>query len=277
MKAWNTFAKYARIVWNVGIPMLYWHGFFVNRYAKHPEKYAFEKRYKYMRKISTRIIKRLRLEMRYEHPELIEHVKEPCLIVMNHQSVVDILSLMAFSENPVIYIGKKELEHTPFFGMDFKALDGLFLDRDDPRQAVRIIQSATKTLTETPYSVAIFPEGTRNHEPFAKDVGDFHGGSLKPAYRAKCGILQITTFGTFRGLGKGYNDRSALVQFDFVYHPYESFADLSTQDLAQKLQEYAGQKVREFREIDKDYHEKKLHKKLRRRWWKEQTPFNFVK
>ena len=278
MKALHTIAKYLRIVWNVGIPLLFWHLFHINGYAKHPEKTPSEKRYAYIRKVSTHLIRRLRLEPRWNNPDLISHLDEPCLVVMNHQSMVDILFLIAMSEKPISFIGKKELEHAPFLGNDFRALDGLFLDRSDPRQAIGVIKEMTRRLTEGHSSQVIYPEGTRNHEPFTKDIGEFHGGSLKPAYRAKCGILQITAFGTFRGLGAGYNDRSALIQFDFVYHPYESFASMSTQELAKKLQDYAGEKVREFRAIDIDFHEKKLHKKKGSKWWKVGTePFHFPK
>ena len=268
MKTFNTVRKYARLGFTIGFRILFKHIFYFKPRLKHKDEYTFEQRYKMVRDFAIFMVHHMRPEFRIENIELLRDSDKPALIVCNHQSIFDILTILVNSPRPVQFVGKSELKGKPFIGVWFEMLNGLYLNRDDVRQAVSVIKESTATL-EKGYSVAIFPEGTRNKDPMNVDALDFHAGSFKPAYRAKVDVLSISMFGTFRPLGGGYEARSFPIHGKIERIPYDSFAEKKTADFALEVQKKTEENVRSFRELDADYYAKKLHKKYpKNKFWK---------
>ncbi len=113
------------------------------------------------------------------------------LIVSNHLSFFDPITIVDIFENkPIALIGKVELKKIPTLGYWITKFNCEFIDRDDMKQSIRVIMSATKTL-KSGQNVLIFPEGTR-----AIADEEFKAGSFKIAQNAKADILPITCRGT---------------------------------------------------------------------------------
>ena len=99
------------------------------------------------------------------------------LFAGNHQSYFDIPILLACMESPTGFVGKSSLQKIPLIGRIMRLLECVFMDREDLRQSLDAIKSASELLKEG-MNVVIFPEGTRSR---SDEIGEFHKGSLKAA------------------------------------------------------------------------------------------------
>lgn len=70
----------------------------------------------------------------------------------------------------------------------------VFLDREDPRKAMRALNEATENLKKG-YSVSIFPEGTRNKGQEGT-VQEFKSGAFRIASKAKVPVVPVAISGT---------------------------------------------------------------------------------
>ncbi|WP_347707725.1 lysophospholipid acyltransferase family protein [Clostridium sp. 1001271B_151109_B4] len=118
---------------------------------------------------------------------------EPCLFVGNHTSILDIPVIFYSINKPVGFIAKKEVLKIPILSYWLSKGKCIALDRQNPRDAVRMISEGVENLKEG-YSMMIFPEGTRSLDgktlPFKK-------GSMKLATKAKVPILPVTIDASF--------------------------------------------------------------------------------
>ena len=148
-------------------------------------------------------------ELKYEGRENIPD--EACLFVGNHQGILDIPALLIGANRVVGFIAKKELLSVPIIGKWIKICNSVAIDREDPRDAVRVIKEGVEIL-KSGKSMAIYPEGTR-----AKDgnIQDFKAGSLKLAIRAKVPIVPVTVDGSYKAfeLNKRFEKTTIKVKY----------------------------------------------------------------
>lgn len=83
------------------------------------------------------------------------------MILMNHQSMLDIIALESLYPKNLAWIAKKELREIPIFKFAMIKPKLLCIDRSNPRDLVRILKEAKQRLDEGRV-LAIFPEGTRS-------------------------------------------------------------------------------------------------------------------
>jgi len=76
------------------------------------------------------------VKVRLEGLENIGHLKS-FVLVANHQSLIDILALLAYFPLPVRFVAKKELLKIPLFGYALKNGGHIVIDRQQGGQAVR--------------------------------------------------------------------------------------------------------------------------------------------
>ena len=102
---------------------------------------------------------------------------KPFVVASNHVSYLDILVLGSLY--PSQFVAKREIRGWPLFGWISRAAGTLFVDRDNRRDAVRVIRHIRALLANgTP--VTLFPEaGTSG----GKDVRPFLPSLLEPAAR----------------------------------------------------------------------------------------------
>lgn len=111
-----------------------------------------------------------------------------------HKSYMDIVIMIRIIDKPLIFIGKSEVDKLPFIRTWFKAIGGIYMDREDIRQSFKVILEAIGEIKKG-YSVAIFPEGTRAK---GKEMIDFKAGSFKLATKANVPIVPIAMQDTFK-------------------------------------------------------------------------------
>lgn len=125
-----------------------------------------------------------------------ENVPEgTCLFVGNHQGNFDIMLLVEAIDKNVGFVAKKEMEKLPILSWWMKKNHCVFLDRENPREAIKAFNEATKSLKKG-YSMVIFPEGTRSK---GTNVGEFKKGSLKLATKVpEIPIVPVACEGTYK-------------------------------------------------------------------------------
>ena len=268
MKIWKTFCKFARLIFLCGLPIIWNYFAWMLPYSRHPERIPLEKRYGKLHKIVVYVVKKLRINPQIEGREYFDS-HSPCLIVANHQSMVDILAMIALSEKPISFVAKKETEKFPFVGKCIRIIEAVFLDRNDLRQAVKTFRTVEENIKTKNLSYLIYPEGTRNKDPQNTLTLPFHAGSFKIAMRTGSPILPLAEYGTFRVIGKGINDRNYFSQFAFLPPiTSEEYQGKDTGEISSLCQERINQKLGKMKEEDALYIEKRLHKKKAPKWWK---------
>lgn len=83
------------------------------------------------------------------------------LIVMNHQSLTDIMCLEAYHPQNICWIAKKQLGDVPFYGYALRGPEMILIDREDKKGLAFLLKSVKEKLQQK-RPVVIFPEGTRS-------------------------------------------------------------------------------------------------------------------
>lgn len=132
--------------------------------------------------------------------EGVEHVgkNKNYIIVANHQSVLDILVVLAALPIQFKFMAKQELFSIPFIGWHMKYAGYIPLHRGNRESALRAAEQARRYL-RLGLSVLLFPEGTRSLDG---KIQDFRNGAFHIAKEEKVGILPVVIDGTNEAIPK---------------------------------------------------------------------------
>lgn len=132
--------------------------------------------------------------------------KRSYVVMTNHQSLLDVPSVIATFPGRIRMVGKRELGQVPIWGQAMKAAGIVFVDRGNRDQSIAALEKAKEQLRQGT-SIWIAPEGTRSRDgallPLKK--GGFHlalqlGVPIAPAWVAGTGaILHPSGFGVVKG------------------------------------------------------------------------------
>ncbi len=121
---------------------------------------------------------------------------ETVVFVANHQSgILDALVMLNLvkEHRPCGFIMKESLGKIPLVRGWTKMIDCVFVDRENPRDAVRALNEASDQLAQG-ISMVIFPEGTRTRRwPV---MGEFKNGAFKIAQKNRTPIVPVVIYDT---------------------------------------------------------------------------------
>ncbi|MCL1989735.1 MAG: 1-acyl-sn-glycerol-3-phosphate acyltransferase [Defluviitaleaceae bacterium] len=163
---------------------------------------------------------------------------ETGVIYANHYSIFDIFALLKAVKRQHAYIAKKEIGKIFLLNRGMRLMKCGFLDRDDPRAAVKTISEAIQTV-KLGILMVIFPEGTRKiHAP----LGSFKAGSFKVAVKAKASIVPVTIYNSHL-VGKRW-PRPTTVQIK-VHDPipYDVYKEMDTPEIAEMVEKIVKQEL----------------------------------
>ena len=87
---------------------------------------------------------------------------ESCdMVIMNHQSLLDIIVIEYIHNRNLAWVGKKEISDMFFFGHIMKAPQMISIDREDKKGIITLLKEAKDRVSKG-RPIAMFPEGTRN-------------------------------------------------------------------------------------------------------------------
>lgn len=163
------------------------------------------------------------------------------VFVSNHQSQLDILALFRLYVH-FKWVSKIEIFKVPLIGWNMVLNRYIKLVRGDKQSIARMMADSEDRLAEGS-SIFIFPEGTRSPDGRLKA---FKQGAFILAKKMKVAIMPVIVEGT----------RNALPKYSINFHgkhpitirvleeiPYKSFANLSVEELSQKVWEYINREL----------------------------------
>ncbi|GIV23542.1 MAG: 1-acyl-sn-glycerol-3-phosphate acyltransferase [Bacteroidia bacterium] len=156
--------------------------------------------------------------------------KEPCILVANHRSYLDIPVCYTLFPPRVAFLGKAELARIPLYGWTYKRLH-VIVDRKDPEARKKSLLAVTLKLKKG-LSVLIYPEGTTKHP---RPLGRFYDGAFVLACELKVPILPFVIIGSDRCLTA---DGRFLMQpgtVTCVFHPLLSPEGETPDSLREKV------------------------------------------
>lgn len=118
---------------------------------------------------------------------------EGVLFIGNHRSYFDIVITYAFAKRDTGFISKKQVGRIPILSLWMRNLHCLFLDRNDLKQGLAVINQAAEYVKQGT-NIVIYPEGTRNKTD--APLQEFHRGSFKIAQKSLCKIIPVTVTNT---------------------------------------------------------------------------------
>jgi len=214
------------------------------RYAKRKDKYSFEVRYAYLRKLVKIVFDSFKVDVDARGVEKVTS-DDVCLFVCNHQGVMDALTLVYLYEKPMTVVSKIEVKKYPIIGKACEMIDAIFIDRDNIRDAVKMVKTSKEYLS-IGRNVAIFPEGTRTKDPNYM-TGEYKAGALKPAYETKTKMAVAVIDGSYKIFSKKYTkDLKVTVEIIDVLTS-DKYLDKTTSELAKEIQDKTNVKIKEIR------------------------------
>lgn len=104
---------------------------------------------------------------------------EANMVVMNHQSLLDIILIEYLNHKNLAWIAKREIASIPWFGHILKTPDMIIVEREDKASLLKLLKDAKEKFKQK-RPLAIFPEGTRTD---GKKLRKFKAGAKMIAQR----------------------------------------------------------------------------------------------
>mmetsp|Transcript_11676 Transcript_11676/g.22480 ORF Transcript_11676/g.22480 Transcript_11676/m.22480 type:complete len:264 (-) Transcript_11676:81-872(-) len=149
--------------------------------------------------------------------------KEPAVYVANHQSYLDIYTLLANLPRPFKFVSKTSNFLIPIVGWSMYLTGHVGLDRMDRRSQIRLVNDCRRLL-ENGAQVLLFPEGTRTTTWTGGDnpspvMGSFKKGAFSIAKKAGVPIIPISLVGTGNLMPNGKEGLLFPGSTKMVIHP----------------------------------------------------------
>lgn len=168
-------------------------------YAKHPEKYSEEDKYKLAQTVINKVRKTARTTTEYFGKENIP-AESGYIMFSNHQGKYDALGILAGHDKPCsVLMDKKRAEM--FISKQFvDLLDGQRIDKASPRAAIRVLNNIAQEVRDG-RNYLIFPEGGYN-KPKDNSLSEFKYGCFTSAVKAKCPIVPVAIIDSYKPFGQ---------------------------------------------------------------------------
>lgn len=156
--------------------------------------------------------------------------KNGFVLFPNHQGMYDVLTIIDACPNPVSVVAKQEVAQVQGLKQVFTCMKAQFIERDDLRQSMKVIQQVTAEVKQG-RNYVIFAEGTRSRNQ--NQLLDFKGGSFKSAVKARCPIIPIALIDAYKAFDTN-SIKPITVQIHFLQPLlYEEYKDLKTTEIAE--------------------------------------------
>ena len=217
------------------------------------ERYSMQWRNDYILNRGKKFLKFLNVELEIIGYDNIP--KSTSLFIANHFSSVDPTILVVAMKNPgqatddinpmSVFLAKKELEKSKRFSGYMDILNTFYLDRENPRQTLQILNDIASHAKENRKHIVIFPEGTRSKDG---RIQEFKNGAFRIAKKAFIPIIPITINNSFSAANL---DREKKLKVQIIFHnPIKplSIISMSHSDIAKKVKTIIEEKIKNSKE-----------------------------
>ena len=125
--------------------------------------------------------------------EVVGKLDESCdLILINHQSMLDIIIMEHIHSRNIAWVAKKEIADMFFFGHIIKAPRMISIDRENKAGLLHLLSEAKDRLDKG-RPIAMFPEGTRSDGTY---IGEFKAGAKMLGNKYNLRVQPVVMFNT---------------------------------------------------------------------------------
>ena len=125
--------------------------------------------------------------------EIEGNLDESCdLILINHQSMLDIIVMEHLHNRNIAWVAKKEITDLFFFGHIIKAPRMISIDRENKAGLIHLLSEAKDRLSKG-RPIAMFPEGTRSDGTY---IGEFKAGAKMLGNKFNLKVQPVVMFNT---------------------------------------------------------------------------------
>jgi 1-acyl-sn-glycerol-3-phosphate acyltransferase len=137
---------------------------------------------------------------------------KPHVVVVNHQSMIDIPALQYGLPTALRFITKKELMAVPFLGHFMRSVGMIAIDRGNTAEGIVQLKHQAKRMSTDIASVLAFAEGTRSR---TGEIKPFRKGAFLLAIEAGVPVVPVSIEGARRVLPPdGFKVRPGVIRID---------------------------------------------------------------
>lgn len=211
-------------------------------YGREKDRHSEKERYALLKKITINANKGGRVTIASTGAENLP-AEDGFILFPNHQGLFDALALIESCDHPFSAIMKQEVKNVPFLKQVFAVMRAKPLDRDDVKQAMKVIINVAKEVEEG-RNYVIFSEGTRSRRQ--NEVQEFKGGSFKAAMKAKCPIVPVALIDAFKPFDTNTTDRVTVqVHYQKPLY-YEDYKDMKSTEIAKLVRAQIMNVIKEY-------------------------------
>lgn len=118
--------------------------------------------------------------------------REARIVVVNHQSALDLMWPALHFPSGAFAIGKKEIAYIPFFNLMWWASNCKFIDRKKGERALRQLEAYAEEMVRKKLTLYIAPEGTRSKDG---SILPFKKGAFHIALKSKAMLIPVVSYG----------------------------------------------------------------------------------
>ena len=210
--------------------------------AKNPDKYTEQKCYKVARSLIRMIKRRGRITTISTGKEFLPK-DGGYIMYSNHQGKYDMLGIVSTHDRPCSIVIDKKTTKEIMPRLYTRLVRGQMLDMKDPRQQVKSIHRVIKEVTEG-RKYLIFPEG--GYTDNKNNLLEFHPGSFKIPLKAKCPIIPIAIYDSYKPFTLNSLKRVTTQVHYLEPIPYDQYAGMSTREISDLVFEKISNKIAEI-------------------------------
>lgn len=219
-----------RFVWVIGscVFLIMYYVPKMSHYARHPEKYDEDICYQMARVMCNHVRRRARIDTVATGMDKLP-TEGGYIMYANHQGKYDVLGVIVSHEKPITYVMDAKRSKLFIANQLTNLLKAQRLEKDNIRQQVEVINDVS-TEIKTGRRYILFPEGGYDHN-HNNDLNEFMSGSFKIAKKAKCPIVPVVLYDSFKPF-EGWTLRKVTTQCAFLDPiPYEDIEDKNTGEI----------------------------------------------
>jgi 1-acyl-sn-glycerol-3-phosphate acyltransferase len=133
-----------------------------------------------------------RAKVRLNGVENIAGLKGSAVLIVNHQSLFDVIALLGHLPMDFKFVVKEELMKVPLWGFAMRRAGYMPIARGNSAAAQRLFEESARRIRQGS-SVLFFAEGTRSKDG---RLGRFKGGGFKLACASGCPVLPVVVQGS---------------------------------------------------------------------------------
>jgi len=213
--------------------------------AKHPEKYTEEKCYK----LARHIVRTMKFTGAISTKSFgLENLPSEGGYMMypNHQGKYDVYGIVSTHPTPCTFVIDRDKSNDIFVKQVVDMVHAKRLDKQDPRQGLRIINEVAKEVEEGRCYI-LFPEGEYVTENKNK-LGDFKAGCFKISLKSKMPIVPVVLVDSYKVFNGFFLD-SFITKSQVHYLPpiyYEEYKEMKTFEIAEMVKQRIQNKLEEL-------------------------------